>query len=71
MTHIDAINEAASVVRMESDTMLRSEVRCLSDLIAKHEAIGGTQMVGLARAMLDMVMREIERREDLKGVARS
>ena len=71
LSHRDAINEAHSLVRMESDTMLRSEVRCLSDLIAKHEAIGGTEMVGLARAMLDVVLLEIEKRDAAKGVARS
>ena len=65
MSHRDAINEAASLVRMESDTMLRSEVRVLNELIAKHP-----DNTTLARAMLDMVMLEIERREALKGVAR-
>jgi hypothetical protein len=64
-SHRDAINEAASLVRMESDTMLRSEVRVLNELIAKHP-----DNTILARAMLDMVMLEIERREALKGVAR-
>ena len=66
LTHRDAINEAHCLVRMESDTMLRSEVRVLNELIVKHP-----DKTDLARAMLDMVMREIERRDAAKGVARS
>ena len=66
LTHRDAINEAHCLVRMESDTMLRSEVRVLNELIVKHP-----YKADLARAMLDMVMREIERRDAAKGVARS
>jgi hypothetical protein len=66
LSHRDAINEAHCLVRMESDTMLRSEVRVLNELIVKHP-----DKTDLARAMLDMVMREIERRDAAKGVARS
>jgi hypothetical protein len=60
-THIDVVNEAAACVRMESDAMLRMEVRGLTTMIENGNLSGVATPI--ARAMLDMVLKEIERRE--------
>jgi hypothetical protein len=61
LSHRDVINEAASLVRMEPDHMLRMEVTGLTRMLA-NPLNAGCDMV-IARAFLDLVMKEIERRE--------
>ena len=67
MSHIEVVNEAAACIRMETTVMLRAEAQFLTSLIAGYPDHSKTP---IARAMLDAVLVELERREAASGVAR-